>query len=282
VLTLVLGAAAYVGLFWYPERAARDLLRPSSEEFAGALEAYRSMVQAVPPAGTDPEAVSSAVGSVLQETDDARATLARAQGALESREPVGIPVVSSRPPLDGAAMIRDRMLSFYTGGLELVADLENVSGYLTELGSALPLIENLERALGQPGGQEGADQIVAAASPVTEQLLADLEAQVPPEELGSLHESLLAIANTIRQDLEDAASSNQPGAEPVIAARLDDARDELETFRSTVGTAFDTALGAGIGDQIRRLDRRAGRVITDLAEVRDDYGLTGLTIPPAP
>jgi hypothetical protein len=282
LLTLVLGAAVYGALFWYPERAARDLLRPSSEEFAEALEAYRSMVQAVPPAGTEPEAVSSAVGAVLQETDDARATLARAQGALESREPVGIPVVSSRPPLEDAAMIRDRMLSFYTGGLELVADLENVSGYLTELGSALPLIDNLERALGQPGGREGPDQIVAAATPVTEQLLADLEAQVPPEELGSLHESLLAIADTIRQALEEAASSNRPGAEPVVAALLDDARDELETFRNTVGTAFDTALGSGIGEQIRRLDRRAGRVITDLAEVRDDDGVTGLTIPPAP
>lgn len=281
LLTLVLGAAAYVALFWYPERGARDLLRPSSEEFAGGLEAYRAMVQSVPPEGTEPEAVSSAVGTVLQETDDARATLARAQGSLEAREPVGIPVISSRPPLEDAARIRDRMLSFYTGALELVADLESVSGYLTELGSTLPLIDNLERALGQPGA-EGTDQIVAAASPVTEQLLADLQSQVPPEELGSLHESLLAIAGTIREDLEEAASSNQPGAEPVVAAFLDDARDELDTFRSTVGTAFDTALGAGIGDQIRRLDRRAGRVIADLAEVRDDYGLTGLTIPAAP
>jgi hypothetical protein len=283
LLTLILGAAAYVGLFWYPEQAAGDLLRPSSEEFAEALDAYRSMVQAVPPQGTEPQAVSSAVSGVLAETDESRATIARAQGSLEAREAVGIPVISSRPPLGEAARIRDRMLSFYTGSLELVADLENVSGYLTELGSALPLIDNLERALGQPGGDQGTDGIVASATPVTEQLLADLRAQVPPEELGSLHQSLLAIADTIRQDLEEAAASaDEPGAEPVIAALLDDARDELVTFRETVGAAFDTALGAGIGGQIRTLDRRAGRVSADLADLRDDYDLTGLTIPSAP
>jgi hypothetical protein len=282
LLTLLLGAAAYVALFLYPERAAGDLLRPSSQEFAGALQGYRGVVQAVPPDGTDPEAVSSAVGALLEETDDARAVVTRAQSALEAREPVGWPVVSGRPPLDDAARIRDRMLSFYTGALELAADLENVSGYLTELGTALPLIDNLEQALGRPNGAEGTDQIVASAAPITEQLLADLEAQVPPEELGSLHESLLAIADTIRQDLEEAEASNQPGAEPVVAALLDDARDELETFRTTVATSFDTALGAGIGEQIRRLDRQAGRVIADLGAVRDDYGLTGLTIPSAP
>jgi hypothetical protein len=282
LLTLLLGAAAYAALFWYPERAAGDLLRPSSEEFAEALQSYRAMVDAVPPEGTDPEAVSSAVGALLQETDDARTVLGRAQGALEAREPVGWPVISGRPPLEDAARTRDRMLGFYTGALELAADLENVSGYLTELGTALPLIDNLEQALGRPGGADATDQIVASATPITEQLLADLEAQVPPEELGSLHESLLAIADTIRQDLEEARTSNQPGAEPVVAALLDDARDELDTFRNTVATSFDTALGAGIGEQIRRLDRRSGRIISDLAAIRDDYGMTGLTIPPAP
>jgi hypothetical protein len=169
----------------------------------------------------------------------------------------------------------------YASALELAADLEAVSGYLTELGTALPLLDNLEQALGRPDGAEGADQIVASATPISEQLLADLEAQVPPEELGSLHESLLAIADTIREDLEEAGTSNQPGAEPVVAALLDDARDELETFRNTVATSFDTALGAGIGEQIRRLDRRADRVVSELVAVRDDYGLTGLTIPSA-
>jgi hypothetical protein len=281
VLTLVLGAAAYAALFWYPERAAGDLLRPSSQEFTESLRSYRAMVEAVPPEGTDPEAVSSAVGALLEETDDARAQITGAQGALDAREPVGWPVVSGRPPLEEAANIRQRMLAFYTGALELAADLEAVSGYLTELGTALPLLDNLEQALGRPDGAEGADQIVASATPITEQLLADLEAQVPPEELGSLHESLLAIADTIREDLEEAGTSNQPGAEPVVAALLDDARDELETFRNTVATSFDTALGAGIGEQIRRLDRRADRVVSELVAVRDDYGLTGLTIPSA-
>jgi hypothetical protein len=280
VLLVLLGAGAYVALFWYPERAAGDLLRPSSEEFAEALDSYRSMVRAIPPEGTQPEAVSSAVGVMLEETDDARTTLTRAQGALEAREPVNIPVVSSRPPLDDATRIRDRMLSFYTGSLELVADLESVSGYLTELGSTLPLIDNLERALSE-GEDTGA--IVAAATPVSEQLVADLQALTPPEELGSVHTSLLAIAATIRGDLEEAsASAGEPAAEPVIAALLDDARAELETFRETVGTAFDTALGAGIGAQIRRLDRQAGRVIDDLTDVRDQHDLTGLTIPAAP
>jgi hypothetical protein len=281
ILTLVLlGAAAYAALFWYPERAAGDLLRPSSEEFAEALDAYGSMVRAIPPEGTEPQAVSSAVGVMLEETDDARTTITRAQGALEAREPINIPVVSSQSPLDDAARIRDRMLSFYTGSLELVVDLESVSGYLTELGSTLPLIDNLDRALGE--GQD-AGAIVAAATPVSEQLLADLQALAPPEELGSLHTSLLAIAATIRDDLEEAAASaDQPGAEPVVAALLDDARTELETFRETVATAFDTALGAGIGEQIRRLDRQAGRVIDDLTEVRDQHDLTGLTIPAAP
>jgi hypothetical protein len=279
VTLLLLVAAAYAALFWYPERAAGDLLRPSSQDFAEALAAHDSMVRAIPPEGTEPEAVSSAVGVMLEETDDARTTITRAQGALEAREPTNIPVVSSRPPLEDAARIRNRMLSFYTGSLELVADLESVSGYLTELSSTLPLIDNLERALGE-GQDPGA--IVAAATPVSEQLVADLQALTPPEELGSLHTSLLAIAATIRDDLEEAAASaDQPGAEPVVAALLDDARTELETFRETVATAFDTALGAGIGAQIRRLDRRGGRITDELTEVRDQHDLTGLTIPTA-
>jgi hypothetical protein len=280
VTLLLLAAAGYAALIWYPERAAGDLLRPSSEEFGEALDAYRSMVRAIPPEGTEPEAVSEAVGVMLDETGDARTTITGAQGALEAREPVNIPIISSRPPLDEAVLIRDRMLSFYTGSLELVADLESVSGYLTELASTLTLIDNLERALGE--GQD-TEAIVAAATPVSEQLVADLRALTPPEELGSLHTTLLAIAETIRDDLEEAAASvDEPGAEPVLAALLDDARTELETFRETVATAFDTALGAGIGAQIRGLDRQAGRVIDELTEVRDQHDLTGLTIPTAP
>jgi hypothetical protein len=281
VLILLLGAAAYVALSWYPERAAQDLLRPSSEEFAEALEAHRSMVRAIPPEGTEPEAVSSAVNVMLEETDDARTTISRAQDSLEAREPISLPVVSSRPPLDDAARILDRMSAFYTGSLELSADLTSVSGYLTELASTLPLVDNLERALGQGGQDAGA--IIAASSPVAEQLVADLQSLTPPEELGSLHTSLLAIAETIRGDLEEAeAVSEEAGGEPVVAALLDDARSELDTFRDTVGTAFDTALGAGIGNQIRRLDRLAGRIVEELTQVRDEHDLTGITIPRAP
>jgi hypothetical protein len=280
VTVLLLAAAGYAALIWYPERAAGDLLRPTSEEFGEALDAYRSMVRAIPPEGTEPEAVSEAVGVMLDETGDARTTITGAQGALEAREPVNIPIISSRPPLDEAVLIRDRMLSFYTGSLELVADLESVSGYLTELASTLTLIDNLERALGE--GQD-TEAIVAAATPVSEQLVADLRALTPPEELGSLHTTLLAIAETIRDDLEEAAASaDEPGAEPVVAALLDDARTELETFRETVATAFDTALGAGIGAQIRHLDRQAERVIDELTEVREQHDLAGLTIPTAP
>jgi hypothetical protein len=281
VLALLLGAAAYFALVWYPKRAAQDLLPPSSEEFAGALEAYGSMVGAIPPEATEPEDVSSAVSVMLEETDDARTTISRAQASLEAREPTDLPVVSSRPPLDEAGRILDGMSAFYTGSLELSADLTSVSGYLTELGSTLTLVDNLERALGQGGQDAGAT--IAAASPVAEQLVADLRALTPPDELGSLHTSLLAIAETIRGDLEEAGSvSDEAGAEPVVAALLDDARGELDTFRDTVGTAFDTALGAGIGDQIRRLDRRADRVIDDLTEVRDQHDLADITIPPAP
>lgn len=278
LVILLLSAVGYAALFWYPARAAGELMRPTSAEFADALQAYRATTAALPPPETDPEAVPQAVGAILDRSDDARLEISRAQGSLESREPTPIPIVSGRSPLAEAREVREDMLAFYTSALETVANLEGVAGYLTEITSVLPQADNLQEALGDPDdGQVGA--IVAASSPIAQQLVADLRALVPPSQLGGLHESLLAIARRIRGDLEDAGRAGGQAGAPVAQALLTDIRQELAEFRTTVGEASAVALEAGLAGDLQAVEDQADGIADRLRSLREHYGVAGLTIP---
>jgi hypothetical protein len=276
LLLVVLGAAgAYFGLVLYPERAAADLMRPSSAEFTDALVAYRTTVEALPPGATDPSVLLQQATTVLETADDAREQLSSARGSLEAREASDLPIVSSRAPLEQAIRIRDQMAAFYTAALENVADLESVAGYVSELGGVLPQLETFDQTLG--GGE--LSSAVASAIPIADQFIADLQALPPPDELGALHTSLLAIARRMRADLDELSQAGDPADSPVVAALLDDVRGDVETFRQTVGTAPDVARQAGLGTRLRNLTAHAQRVTDGLRSLRDDQGISGLTIP---
>ena len=276
----LLAAGAYVGLVWYPRRAAADLMRPASRDFATGLAAYRSAVSTFPPAPTDPEVLVEVSNTVLTAAGDAREELARVSARLEQRRAVSWPVISSRPPLGQARATREDMVAFATSALETVAALEGVAGYITQVAAVLPQLDNVQRTLGSPSAGE-VGSAVAAATPVADQVLADVTAQAPPEELGGLHAALLAIAQRIREDLDEIARAGEQGSQPVINTLVRDVRTEIATFRETLGGAPRDANGGGLGDRKDEVDRLAERVLAGLTELRDDYGITGLTFPEA-
>jgi hypothetical protein len=275
LLVVLAAAGAYFGLVLYPERAAADLMRPSSAEFTEALGAYRVTIEAFPPGETDPTVLLQQATTILETADDTRERLSSAGGSLEAREPTDLPIVSGQAPLDQAIGIRDQMAAFYTGALETVADLESLAGYVTELGGVLPQLETFDQTLA--GGE--LSSAVASAIPIADQYIADLQALAPPDELGALHTSLLAIARRMRADLDELAQAGDPTDSPVVAALLDDVRGDVETFRQTVATAPDVARQAGLGTRLKDLDTQAQRVTDGLRSLRDDHGISGLTIP---
>jgi hypothetical protein len=275
LLVVLVAAGAYFGLVFYPERAAADLMRPSSAEFTEALEAYGTTVEAFPAGATDPSVLLQQATAVLDTADEARERLSSAHGSLEAREPTELPVVSSQSPLDQAIRIRDQVGAFYTAALENVGDLESVAGYLTELGAVLPQLDTFAQTLG--GGE--LSSAVAAAIPIADQLIADLQALPPPDELGALHTSLLAITRRMRADLEELSRAGDPADSPVVAALLDDVRGDVETFRQTLGTAPEVARQASLGARLRDVNARAQQVTDGLRSLRDDQGISGLTIP---
>jgi hypothetical protein len=114
---------------------------------------------------------------------------------------------------------------------------------------------------------------------VADQLASDLRALVPPEELGSMHASLLAIARRIRQNLEEIDQADGPGSAPIVTALLGDVRNEVASFRATVGQAGDLSLQGGLGVRIEDLDAEAATIARGLADLRDTYGIQGLTVP---
>ncbi|HEX2025234.1 MAG TPA: hypothetical protein VHH92_02445 [Actinomycetota bacterium] len=277
----LLTAAAYVGLVWYPRRAAADLMRPASEDFAVGLASYRSAVSAFPPAPTDPEVLVELSNSVLTAAGDAREDLARVSARLEQRRAVSWPVISSRPPLGQARATREDMIAFSTSALETVAALEGVAGYVTQVAAVLPQLDNVQQTLGSPStGEVGG--AVAESTPIADQVLADVTALTPPEELGGLHAALLAIAQRIRDDLDEIARAGQQGSQPLVNALVRDVRTEIASFRETLGAAPRDAHGGGLGDRKNEVDRLSERVLAGLTELRDDYGITGLTFPEAP
>jgi hypothetical protein len=278
ILIVVLGGSAYAALVWYPQRAASDVMRPSSEDFALALDAYRSTVSLFPPGATDPQALLVQSNQVLEAAGDTREDLGRASARLEQREPVSWPVISDRPPLRQARATHQDMLAFSTSARETVASVEAIAGYLTRVASVLPQLDNLEQTLA-PAAAGEVDQAVAASTPIADQVLADIQAVSTPEELGGLHASLLAIAQRIRDDLDEIDRAGQQGSQPVITALVRDVRGDVGSFRETLGGAPQEAGQGGLADRRAEVDRLAAEAVSGLQALRDGYGITGLLIP---
>lgn len=277
VLVLItLGVAAYGGLIWYPVRAAADLMVPAAEDFARAFGSFRDTVDRFSDGGTGG---GDGAEPFLETADAARASLADGRGRLEEDSVTSIPVVSSRPPLRLARDIRERMLGFYTGALELLADLEAVARYLTELSPLLPQFENLETAIDDPQTPAEVRRMLAAARPIVDQVRADLRALVPPGELGPLHAGLLAILGQARSDLREIEGVAGSGASPVLTALLDDLRSQAKTFRDEVAGGPRQARRAGLARRIGDLGEEARLIAEDLSRLRDDHGINGLTVP---
>jgi hypothetical protein len=278
ILFLLVAGGAYVGLVWYPQRAAGELMRPSSKEFADALETYHATVTTFPPGPTDPQALVDTSNALLVSSPAARDRLASFGTDLERREPPNIPVVSSRPPLQQARDVREQMIAFDTRALEVVARLEAVAGYVTEVAPSLPQLDTLGTTLGNPRDPAEVRAAVAATTPVADQMLADLRAITPPDELGGLHSSLVAIARRIRADLDDLVEASQGGAGPVVTALVQNIGGDLDSFRETFGTAPKEARRAGLATNLQEVDAIAEHVVAGLRTLRDVHGLSGLTV----
>ena len=279
LLLLILGGAAYTTLVWVPRTAAETLMRPSSSEFASAVESYRGAVGALPPGATDPQVLADLAASAVAAAAPARQELSDSSVALTEREPLDLPIISSRPPLPEAIAIRELMTEFYTGAQQVLTSVEVASSYITQAAVILPGLASIEERMltADPDNPEVA---VTAAIPVSDQLLADLQALTPPEEMGGLHESLLAIAQRIREGLGSlAASRGGEAGRPVVAATIRGVRNEIAALRQTFGTAPRQARGTGLGPLLEEVDALAVEITERLDALRDVHGLDGLTLP---
>jgi 3-oxoacyl-ACP reductase-like protein len=119
---------------------------------------------------------------------------------------------------------------------------------------------------------------VVVARPVAGQLAADLDAITPPEELGSVHASLQAIASQMGGNLEEAAAAGGQASEPVLRALVDDVVRDIRDFRQAFATAPATALESGLGAPLEEVERLSARIDQGLADLRDQ-GVAGITIP---
>ena len=279
LLILILTGAAYTVLIWVPKTAAGNLMRPSSEEFARAVEAYRGAVGALPPGATDPQVLADLAATAVSASGPAREELSDASVALTEREPFDVPIISSRPPLPEAISLRERMTEFYTGAQQALTSVEVASSYITQAAVVLPALASVEERM-QTADPDNPEVTVSAAIPVADQLIADLSALTPPEELGGFHEGLLTIAQRIRDGLD--AVANARGGEigrPVVAATIRGVRNEIAAFRQSFGTAPRQARGTGLGPLLEEVDSLAVEITERLAALRDVHDLDGLTLP---
>lgn len=281
LLFLLVSAVAYAGLVWYPRRAADDLLDGPSMAFEASLGDYRATVAAFPPGPTDPQALIDGCTSVGATSPPTRERLAQDTIELERAAPPDIPLVSSRPPLQQARDLRNLMLAFNTEAQEVLGRLEAVCGYVTQAAGVLPQLDTLDATLADPRDIAAVRASVAAATPIAEQLLADLRALAPPAELGGLHSSLQAIARRIRADLEEIDRTAQTGGTPVVRALLGDIRGSFDTFRQTLGTAPREAGAGSLATAMQQNEARAVRIVEGLRSLLEVHGLTGLTVPEA-
>ena len=279
LLFLLLSAAAYAGLAWYPRRAAADLIDGPSSSFANSLEAYRATVAAFPPGATDPQALVQGCGTLTGVGAPTREQLAEDTTDLERQQPPNLPLVSSRPPLRQARELRGLIVEFNTAAQEVLGRLEAVCAYVTQAAGVLPQLDTLNATLGDPRDAAQIEAAVAAATPIVEQLGADLRALSPPAEVGGLHSSLLAIARRIRSDLEQMARTAQAGGTPVVRALLRAIRSSFDSFRQTLGAAPQEAARGGVATATERAEALAARIVEGLRALRRVHDLENVTVP---
>src|SRR5918992_1864139 len=201
VVLLLVAGAAYAALAWYPRRVTGQTVGPTSRAFSSAMDAYRGTLAAYPPQPR-PRAIERGADGLLERADPTRQALGAGLGELDGHRLPSLPVVGGRPPLSIAAGVHEQMGFFYTGALEVVGDLEAIVRYLTEIGPTLPKLQNLRQELGNPRAPGEIDRAAAGARAVANQLIADLRAVTPPEEMGPVQAGLLATSRAIRKDLD--------------------------------------------------------------------------------
>jgi hypothetical protein len=280
VLLLLLAGTVYAALAWYPRRVAAQALEPTSRAFSDGLAAYQEIL-AVYPVRQRPRAIVQGAGALLEQADPTRQTLGAGLGELDEHRIPSLPVIGSRPPLSIGTGVHDEMFFFYTGALEVVADLEGVARYLTQIAATLPKLENLREELGNPRTPGEIDSAAAGASAVAGQLIADLRAVTAPEEMGPIQAGLLATARAIRQDLDDIDRISRQGRSPVLRALIEDVESRMRSFRDTFTAAPRETLDATLEPAIAAVDRSVRRIIGNLTVLRDDYGVAGLVVPTA-
>jgi hypothetical protein len=262
----------YAGLLWYPQQAAAGVMVPSSEEFDEVRTAYEGTVGAFPNS-PDPAVLAQQAAALLGAADDTRAAILDAETRLEGRTPLSIPVLNRRPPLPLARDLRDRMLAFYLGALELTADMEGVAGYMSQASGVLPKLEDLRGALGNPTTPRQVDGALPAARAVADQLLADLDALAAPPEVGSLHGALRAIAGTTRGQLDELDKIRGRTARPLIATLVTEIGAQLDSFRETYVGGPASVLEAGFTSRMTELANQIRAIDDGLARLRDEHGL---------
>ena len=250
----------------------------SSEQFETARTAYEATTGAFPNS-PDPAVLVQQAAAVLAAADAARDAIADGQSRLEARSPVSIPIIDRRQPLPLAHEIREQMLVFYLGALELVADLEGAARYLTEAAVVLPKLEDLRGALGNPQTPAEVDAVIPAARAVADQILADVDALAAPPDVGSLHEALRAIVTTIRGSLDQLDGVRRRAARPVLATLVTEIGTQLDSFRQTFVGGPEAALDAGLGARIAELATQIRRIAQGLARLRDEHGLGDVIVP---
>jgi hypothetical protein len=278
VLVLLVAGAAYAGFTWYPRRVAGQAVGPTSSAFADGLATYREIL-ATYPVRPRPRAIEEGAEALLELADPTRQALGSAQGELQEHRLPSLPVIGTRPPLSIAAEVHNEMEFFYTSALEVVADLEAVARYLTQIGPTLPTLENLQEELGNPRTPGEIDRAAAGARAVVGQLIADLRAVTPPEEIGPVQAELLTTARAIRETLGEIDRISRQGRSPVLRALIDDVESRIRSYRDRFRAAPAETMEAVLGPAIAAVDRFAGRIIENLATLRDDYQVAGLTVP---
>jgi hypothetical protein len=267
----------YAGLFWYPGRAASGLMVSSSEEFDEVRTAYEATVGAFPNS-PDPAVLAQQAAALLSAAEGTRTAIQDAQTRLEGRTPVSIPIFDRRAPLPLARDLRDRMLGFYLGALELVADMQGAARYMSEAAALLPRLEDLRTSLGNPKTPAQVDAVLPAARGVADQLIADLGALTAPSEVGSVHEALRAIAGATRGQLDELDKIRGRTARPILATLVTDIGAQLDSFRETYVGGPSVALEAGFASRMVELDDQIGSIIEGLAALRDEHGLTDVVV----
>jgi hypothetical protein len=278
LVVLLAAGAVYAALAWYPRRVASETVGPTSRTFATALAAYREML-AVYPARPRPGAIEQGAEGLLDRADPTRQALGTGQGEVDGHRLPSLPIIGSRPPLSIASAAHEEMEFFYTAALEVVGDLEAVARYLNQIGPTLPKLENLRQELGNPRAPGEIDRAAAGARAVADQLIADLRAVTAPEEMGPIQAGLLATSRAIRRDLDDIDRISRQGRSPVLRALIEDVESRIRSYRQTFTAAPGETMDAALGPGVEAVERTARRIVDHLAVLRDDHGVSGLTVP---